>query len=236
MDRIVPILADMRSKLERYFEARRALLKAEAELLGGGDDGALVAELSRAKHESEDHMASDKAPRAPGDVGFRLQGIADIAGKLEHTGAAHLLISLLGDEDFSVRLRAAEALRKFSRRRFSDLVRATCDAAATAPASALVELPALLLECADPAGPAPTGALMALLMHDDADVAAEAACALSDTDDPDVERVLRAFVHDPRPLEVVGDGPQTLGALVESLLETAELAGVLSRRPPMAEA
>ncbi len=207
----------MKDRLAVLYRARKAALEAEAAVLDVAEDAELVPRLSVALEEA-------RAEKERTERSFRLQVLADLLCRVEDAGAMALLIGILNDPDSSVRARAGLAIARGGSARLPVLAKVVLDALDEGlEGPALLELPGLLLDCADIDAPPPLDVLVQLLDHDDADVAAEAACALAEVDAPGVRELLESFAEDERKLSDVVDGPATLGALVSQLLDTLAL-------------
>ncbi len=186
------------------------------------DEAELVPALSLAIDSARDQ--GERAERS-----FRLQVLADLLSRVFDGGAMALLLGILNDDDPSVRARASTAIGRGGRDRLPLLARVALDALDDGlEGPALIELPGLLLDVGDDEDPPPLDVLVRLLDHDDANVAAEAACALGEVDVEGVRELLESFVEDERPLSDAVDGPPTLGALVEEVLMALSLEGELS--------
>ncbi len=207
----------MKDRLAVLYRARKAALEAEAAVLDVAEDAELVPRLSVALDEARNHP--ERTERS-----FRLQVLADLLARVEDAGATALLLNILNDPDPSVRARAAIGLARGGAARLPVLAKVVLDALDEGlEGPALLELPGLLLDCADVDAPPPLDVLVQLLDHADADVAAEAACALAEVDAEGVRELLESFTEDDRTLSDVVEGPQTLGALVSQLLDTLSL-------------
>ncbi|MBW2463012.1 MAG: hypothetical protein JRH11_15270 [Deltaproteobacteria bacterium] len=212
----------MNDRLELLYAARKRALEAEAVVFDVEDEAELVPALSLAIDAARDQ--GERAERS-----FRLQVVADLLGRVFDGGAMALLLGILNDDDASVRARAAAAIGRGGRDRLPLLARVALDALDDGlEGPALLELPGLLLDVGDDEDPPPLDVLVRLLDHDDANVAAEAACALGEVDVEGVRELLESFVEDERPLSDAVDGPATLGALVEQVLMALSLEGDLS--------
>jgi len=207
----------MKERLAVLYRARKAALEAEAAVLDTSDDAELVPQLSVALDDARgDAQRTERS--------FRLQVLADVLSRVEDGGATALLLTVLNDPDPSVRARAGLAMARGGASRLPVLARVVLDALDEGlEGPALLEIPSLLLDCADIETPPPLDVLVRLLDHDDADVAAEAACALAEIDISGIRDLLESFVEDERTLSDVVDGPPTLGGLVSQLLDTLSL-------------
>ncbi len=211
----------MRDRLEALFRARRAALEAEALVLDVEDDAELVPLLSKAVEDAR--AQSSRTERS-----FRLQVLSDVVARVLDGGAPRLLVDILNDPDESVRTRALSALARVASTRYPEVVRAVEDALDEGlEGPALLELPGLLLDVCDDDAPLPVDVMVRLIDHPDADVAAEAACALAEVGGPGVVELLESFRGDERRLSDAVDGPATFGALVDQLLSTLALEAAL---------
>jgi HEAT repeat protein len=207
----------MKDRLAVLYRARKAALEAEAAVLDVADDAELVPRLALALDEA-------RAEKERTERSFRLQVLADLLARVEDAAATALLLGVLNDPDPSVRARAGMAIARGGSASLPILAKVVLDALDEGiEGPALLELPGLLLDCADVDTPPPLDVLVRLLDHEDADIAAEAACALAEIDAPGVRELLESFVEDDRKLSDVVDGPPTLGALVSQLLDTLAL-------------
>jgi hypothetical protein len=217
------MLRSVKAKLNRLYEARRAALHAEADALDTEDEGALARGLVSALSEVRAH--EDLTERS-----FRLQVLADLLAKVAHPEATRALLGALDERDPSVAARAAAGLATVARSgRYPELVRAVeaaLDDGLEGPA-----LPGLLLDLAGDDDPVPLDVLVRLADHEDADVAAEALCALAEIGGAGVTELVSSFVADERSLSDAQDGPSTLGELAEQLVATLELEAALGREP-----
>ncbi len=210
-------------KLHRLYEARRAALEAEAAVLDADDDALLVPVLGEGIEEAR--ALSDRTERS-----FRLQVLADLCPKVQDPGALALLLGILGEDDPSVRARAAMALATAGRTRYPEVVQAAQDALDRGLGGpALLELPGLLLDASGGEHPPPVDLLVALVDHEDPEVVAEAACALAEIDVPGVRDLLESLVLDERVL-ADAEGETTLGAFVEDLLDALTLGAAMGSR------
>ncbi|MCA9582988.1 MAG: hypothetical protein KC416_14410, partial [Myxococcales bacterium] len=214
---------------EILYGARRSALEAEAEVLEAENDRELLERLDAAI--TEDQGMSPRHERS-----FRLQTLTDLLTKVQHPGSIRLLFRILDDAELSVSLRANRALREVGYRRYREFVREAEGWVDLGAGSGLVRLPALLTEVTTGSDPVPVALLVKLLNHGDADVVAEAACALAESDEPNVVDLLSVFRDDPRPMEDTDPQVQTLGDLIQQLIAAIELGSALSRRAPLGQA
>ncbi|MEM9193083.1 MAG: hypothetical protein AAGF12_28170 [Myxococcota bacterium] len=217
----------MEKKLEALYEARRRALTAEAEVLDADDDRELASRLQKAL------QATDELPKH--ERSFRLQVIASLLAKVNGVDAAKLLLRILGDDDESVQASAVGALIDFkSAGKHAELCKAVEHVLDGGYAGGgFPALPGILLQNLQEDEDPPIDLLVRLLDHDDADVAAEAACALWDVGAEGTEELLSSFVDDERPLTGT-DGGETLGDLILALLESTSLAQAMGT--PVGEA
>jgi HEAT repeat protein len=207
----------MKDRLALLYHARKQALEAEAAVLDVAEDAELVPRLSVALDDAR--AQDDRTERS-----FRLQVLADVLSRVDDAGATALLLGILSDPDSSVRARAAMGLARGGAERLPVLAKVVLDALDDGlEGPALLELPGLLLDCADIDTPPPLDVFVRLLDHEDADVAAEAACALAEVDVDGVRELLESFLDDERSLSDVAAGPNTLGALIGQLLDTLAL-------------
>jgi HEAT repeat protein len=215
------MLRSVPGPLDRLYDARRRALEAEAAVLDVEDEAELVPMLAAA-------LAEARAQSSRTEQSFRMQVIADLAARVRDAGAVRLLVEILDDTDESVRARAALALARVATDRYPELVRAVEDALDEGlEGPALLELPGLFLDLADDEAPPPVDVLVRLVDHEDADVAAEAACALAELGGPGVVELLESFRGDERKLSDAVDGPATLGELIDQLIATLGLEQAL---------
>lgn len=201
----------MNDALENLYRARREALEAEASVLDVEQDAQLVPTLEGAVREA-------KSQAAKHERSFRLQVLADLCSKVHHPRALELLLGILNEDDDSVRLRAAMALRAACQSRYAEVIRVAQDAVDAGLAGpALLELPGLLLDAAGMEHAPPVDLLVALIEHDNAEVVAEAACALAEVDLPGVRELLESLAEDRRAV-VDAQGETTLGDLIIDLL------------------
>lgn len=219
----------MNQRLENLYRARRDAYEAEAAVLDVEEDAALVPVLREGIEEA----------RALGDrteQSFRLQVLADLCPKVHDPGALALLLGILNEEDPSVRARAAMALSAACQTRYAEVVRVAQDAVDSGMSGfALLELPGLLLDACGAEYPPPVDLLVTMIEHEDAEVVAEAACALAEVDLQGVRELLESLQEDGRIL-VDAQGETTLGELVTDLLSAMELGAAMGSRAKSGDA
>lgn len=214
----------MNPRLLSLYKARREALEAEASVLDCDDEAELTQML---RHGIEDARAgSDRTERS-----FRLQVLADLCPKVRDPGALALLLTILNDDDDSVRARAAMALSAACQSRYPEVVRVAQDALESGlDGPALLELPGLLIDSAGVEYPPPIDLLVMMIEHDNAEVVAEAACALAEIDLPGVRELLESLADDGRTV-VDSQGETTLGELITDLLAAMELGDAVDAAP-----
>ena len=156
--------------MSKLYDARRRALEAEAAVLDADDESALVDRLA---------LALDDARKEPKpEASFRFQVIADLLGKVGDRRSTELLVRMLSEDEAAVRAAAVESLERLMRSgRGAEVAWAIEQALAGEglPGPGASQLPALLMGEESP----PLDLLVRLLEHEDAEVTAEAACALS---------------------------------------------------------
>lgn len=210
------------------YRARREALEAEASVLDAEDEASLTRML-------RDGIDEARALDARHERSFRLQVLADLCPKVHDPGALALLLNILNDEDESVRARAAMALSAACQSRYPEVVRVAQDALdAGLEGPALLELPGLLIDAAGVEYPPPVDLLVMLIEHEEADVVAEAACALAEVDLPGVRELLESLKEDGRTV-VDAQGETTLGELIGDLLAALDLGAAMGSTAPHGE-
>jgi hypothetical protein len=203
----------MSKRLKALYRARKAALEAEAEVLDAENEAEVVDRLRRGFTEA---LAEERSERS-----FRLEVLADVCARALHRGAIDLLLDILADEDESVQAYAARRLAEVALSRYPDAVLAIETKLEDGREFAgLRYVPEILLGALnDPELAPPADVLVRLLDADDAEIAAEAAGALSDLRLEGTRELLESFALDERKL----DDETTLGAYVSDLLSTHEL-------------
>ena len=131
-------------EVQRIFDADRALLKAELELLRDKGSEKLVALLER---ETEEALSMED--RREGTM--RLERLADLCAQVPGPKMVDALIAILNDAEPRVRVAAGEALRDLGYERYAELARGIERALdRKADGLAMSELPWVLAEIAEP--------------------------------------------------------------------------------------
>ncbi len=196
-----------RAILERTFEADRNLRAAERELLDK-DQEALSALLTAAVEEA-------KQEKNEAETVMRLERLADLCAQVPGPAMADALISILDDEEPSVRVSAGEALLDVTYDYYAEVARAidrALDARQTGPA--MCELPFLLAEVGEPGA---VKQLKRFLENPNADVVAAAVEASVQLMDAEMIEPLNALTNDTREvsLEFEEETKATVGELAE---------------------
>lgn len=201
------------NQLKAIFDAERALRNAESELLQA-DPKQLQELLSQA-------VAEAKAERDPYEAELRLTRLADLCAQVPGEPMADALVSILDEEQPSVRVQAAEALVDFAFDRYAEAAHAIERALARGDdGPAMQELPWVLAEVAEPSAVPLIGRF---LQHRNEEVVASAIEALARLGDPGAVAALKKLVNDPR-VVTVEEGEEeftsTLGELAAEAIES----------------
>lgn len=201
------------NQLKAIFDAERALRNAESELLQA-DPKQLQELLSQA-------VAEAKAERDPYEAELRLTRLADLCAQVPGEAMADALVSILDEEQPSVRVQAAEALVDFAYDRYAEAAHAIERALGrNDDGPAMQELPWVLAEVAEPSAVPLIGRF---LQHKNEEVVASAIEALARLGDPGAAPLLKKLVNDPR-VVTVEEGEEeftsTLGELASEAIES----------------
>lgn len=191
--------------LNAIFEADRALRVAERALLDQDPDvltSLLAASVEKAK---ADPVAEESM--------MQLERLADLCAQVPGPRMADALVSILDDDEPSVRVAAGEALLDVAYDYYAEVARAidrALDRGQTGPA--MVELPFLLAEVGEP-GAVPQ--LKRFLKSEDPDVVAAAIEASTELLDPDLLPALQALTEDTRTVTMEEFEEETTASLGE---------------------
>jgi HEAT repeat protein len=205
----------LETHLTAMFDAERALRRAETELLKG-DTKQVSQLLSQAVEQA-------KALDDPDEAELRLARLADLCAQVPGQPMAEALISILDEEQPSVRVQAAEALVDVAYDRYADVARAierVLGSDANGPA--MQELPWVIAEVAEPSA---VQLISRFLAHKDGEIVASAIEALARLADPSALPALERLVDDPR-VVTVEEADEELTSTVGEL--AAEAVSVLS--------
>ncbi len=196
--------------LHRVFDADRAALAAESDLLQG-DRGELEATLTAAVDEALALPDRDEAV-------LRLERLADLCGQVQGAAMADALIRILGDDEPSVRYQAGEALLELGYDRYAEVARAidrAVEAGLATPAAA--EIPGIIAEIGEPSTPKQ---LRPFLRMEDPDAVAAAIEALAAYGDPAASELLEPLTDDTRIVTLDGadDSEASIGDLASDAI------------------
>ena len=199
-------------QLRAIFDAERALRQAESQLLQA-DHKSLEDLLSQA-------VAAAKAERDPYEAELRLTRLADLCAQVPGEAMADALLSILDEEQPSVRVQAAEALVDVAYDRYAEVARAIERALArNDDGPAMQELPWVLAEVAEPSA---VPLVTRFLNHANEEIVASAIEALTRLGDPQAVQALKKLVNDPR-VVTVEEGDEeftsTVGELASEAIE-----------------
>lgn len=199
-------------QLKAIFDAERALRQAESQLLQA-DHKSLEDLLSQA-------VAAAKAERDPYEAELRLTRLADLCAQVPGEAMADALLSILDEEQPSVRVQAAEALVDVAYDRYAEVARAIERALArNDDGPAMQELPWVLAEVAEPSA---VPLVTRFLNHANEEIVASAIEALTRLGDPQAVQALKKLVNDPR-VVTVEEGDEeftsTVGELASEAIE-----------------
>jgi len=199
-------------QLRAIFDAERALRQAESQLLQA-DHKSLEDLLSQA-------VAAAKAERDPYEAELRLTRLADLCAQVPGEAMADALLSILDEEQPSVRVQAAEALVDVAYDRYAEVARAIERALArNDDGPAMQELPWVLAEVAEPSA---VPLVTRFLNHTNEEIVASAIEALTRLGDPQAVQALKKLVNDPR-VVTVEEGDEeftsTVGELASEAIE-----------------
>lgn len=199
-------------QLRAIFDAERALRQAESQLLQA-DHKSLEDLLSQA-------VAAAKAERDPYEAELRLTRLADLCAQVPGEAMADALLSILDEEQPSVRVQAAEALVDVAYDRYAEVARAIERALArNDDGPAMQELPWVLAEVAEPSA---VPLVTRFLNHTNEEIVASAIEALTRLGDPQAVAALKKLVNDPR-VVTVEEGDEeftsTVGELASEAIE-----------------
>lgn len=199
-------------QLRAIFDAERALRQAETQLLQA-DHKSLEDLLSQA-------VAAAKEERDPYEAELRLTRLADLCAQVPGEAMADALLSILDEEQPSVRVQAAEALVDVAYDRYAEVARAIERALArNDDGPAMQELPWVLAEVAEPSA---VPLVTRFLNHTNEEIVASAIEALTRLGDPQAVAALKKLVNDPR-VVTVEEGDEeftsTVGELASEAIE-----------------
>jgi HEAT repeat protein len=199
-------------QLRAIFDAERALRQAESQLLQA-DHKSLEDLLSQA-------VAAAKEERDPYEAELRLTRLADLCAQVPGEAMADALLSILDEEQPSVRVQAAEALVDVAYDRYAEVARAIERALArNDDGPAMQELPWVLAEVAEPSA---VPLVTRFLNHTNEEIVASAIEALTRLGDPQAVQALKKLVNDPR-VVTVEEGDEeftsTVGELASEAIE-----------------
>ncbi|HTU60233.1 MAG TPA: HEAT repeat domain-containing protein [Polyangiales bacterium] len=199
-------------QLRAIFDAERALRQAESQLLQA-DHKSLEDLLSQA-------VAAAKEERDPYEAELRLTRLADLCAQVPGEAMADALLSILDEEQPSVRVQAAEALVDVAYDRYAEVARAIERALArNDDGPAMQELPWVLAEVAEPSA---VPLVTRFLSHANEEIVASAIEALTRLGDPQAVAALKKLVNDPR-VVTVEEGDEeftsTVGELASEAIE-----------------
>jgi HEAT repeat protein len=199
-------------QLRAIFDAERALRQAESQLLQA-DHKSLEDLLSQA-------VAAAKAERDPYEAELRLTRLADLCAQVPGEAMADALLSILDEEQPSVRVQAAEALVDVAYDRYAEVARAIERALArNDDGPAMQELPWVLAEVAEPSA---VPLVTRFLNHTNEEIVASAIEALTRLGDPQAVQALKKLANDPR-VVTVEEGDEeftsTVGELASEAIE-----------------
>ena len=188
--------------LESIFRAERDLRDAEARLLDARDKNALANLLARATSEA-------LALRDRDEGALRLGRLADLCAQVPGPQMVDTLITMLDDEDESVRVQAGEALLDVGYDRYAEVARGIERALDRKHTGiAMTELPWILAEIGEPSA---LGLVRRVLASEDGEICASALEALVSLGDPAGADALDGLVDDPREVTVDGDDDESDG-------------------------
>lgn len=211
---------ELTRKLDELFRAERQVRTLHAELAGAGPSR-LVPALEPAVGQALAHGQEEE--RA-----LRLVRLAALLGESEGPRAVDLLVDILGSDEPEARRAAGEALEDLAFDRFKEVALGIERALERLPAGnpALVELPYLLAEVAEP------GCLKLLgqfLASRDAETVAAAIEGLAELGDPAAAPMLAVLEGDRREVQLEDDegeeGKITLGELAHEARELLARGG-----------
>jgi HEAT repeat protein len=199
-------------QLKAIFDAERALRQAESQLLQA-DHKSLEDLLSQA-------VAAAKEERDPYEAELRLTRLADLCAQVPGEAMADALLSILDEEQPSVRVQAAEALVDVAYDRYAEVARAIERALTRGDdGPAMQELPWVLAEVAEPSA---VPLVAKFLTHANEEIVASAIEALTRLGDPQAVAPLKKLINDPR-VVTVEEGDEeftsTVGELASEAIE-----------------
>ena len=198
----------VRSSLDAIFEADRALLRAERQLLDGNPSEVLVSAVAEAKQLDDREEAQ-----------MRLARLADLCAQVDGTPMIEALLDILDDEDPQVRVAAGEALRDVAYDYYGDVARVIeRHLSQERQGLAMAELPFILVEIGDESLPK---LLKRFLRHSSADVVAAAIEAAVESVEPAVVPELQKLTDDERDVTIAdfeSETEATVGALAAEAL------------------
>jgi len=197
--------------LHAIFDADRAALRAEDELLGA-DPAALADLLAGAVDEALDHEDPDESE-------LRLRRLADLCAQVPGPKMVDALIAILDHPDPGIRTEAGEALLDVAFQRFKEVARGVERALDRGhEGAAMQELPFVLTEVRDPD---PVPLVARFLGHPRPEVVGAAIEALAAYGDPAAAKHIEPLVEDEREatLDELDEAPTKIGELAEAALE-----------------
>ncbi|HEX4353244.1 MAG TPA: HEAT repeat domain-containing protein [Polyangiales bacterium] len=203
----------LESTLEAIFDAERSLRLAEAELLQNNQKQ-LSALLTRA-------VAEAKEEEDPQEAELRLVRLVDLCAQVPGEPMTDALISILDEEQPSVRVQAAEALVDVGYDRYAEVARSIERFLESGEGgAALEELPFIIAEISEPSAAALIGRF---LEHEDGEVVAAAIEALARLGDTSALPALNKLVDDRR-VVTIDEGDEELTSTVGELATEAAAA------------
>lgn len=203
------------AKLDRVFQADRALREAREDLLATDERDGLVKALGREVDKALGAKETDER------TAMRLVCAADLLGDVGTPEASRLLVKLLSHEEEAVHFAAGDRLKELLYDRYGEVARileAEIDKNALSD-NALGEAAYLLAEVGEPGG---AKIIAKLLKHKDADVVGAAIEALASLGDPESVRLIEPLKNDKRKVSAedeVGDWDEvTVGDIAEDAI------------------
>jgi HEAT repeat protein len=205
---MIPAQAEVSRLLPDLFAAERSVRRLHAQLVKM-DPSVLIGAMTDAVREALELADED-------ETGLRLVRLSALLGELEGPRAVDLLIDILGCEEPEARHAAGEALEDLAFDRFKEVAMGIERALERLPPanSALVELPYLLSEVAEPGSRKLLGRF---LEHKDPDAVAAAIEAIAEMGDVGAMSMLTPLEKDTREVELEDEegeqGTVTIGEL-----------------------
>jgi len=203
-------LMDVAERLQKLFEAERAVRALHTEILHE-DPSAVLAAVTPAAREALD--LDDAA-----ESNLRLVRVAELLADVSGDAATDLLVDILGSDEGEARLSAGEALEERGYARFKELALAVERALGRLPEGsvALEELPYLLAEIPEPGV---TKLLARFLALPSAEAVSAAIEALVEVGDPAAAKLLAPLDGDKRTVSVAGETSITIGELAGEAID-----------------